>query len=216
MYKLAQHIGFPEFAFHVQEFIFWDLNPEETELPEDAGDLPDISEVQIYVHHCATAQFQALCDPSGVNGMKKELIRANPKMGKGGVGRFDTVLINIGEDTDDLPRRTSSIAGTSVARVIRFFSLVYGNTKHSCAFVEWYDYIGTHTDGSTGMWKVKRTKRYIVVNTDTIIRAVHLIPVYGSAFMPDRSKLSPHESLDHFHQFFVNKYVDHHSYEILS
>ncbi|KAH7921240.1 hypothetical protein BV22DRAFT_1019790, partial [Leucogyrophana mollusca] len=51
-----------------------------------------------------------------------------------------------------------------------------------------------------------------VIHTDTIYRAAHLIPVYGVEFVPDNLKF--HHSYDAFHTFYVNKYADHHAFEI--
>ncbi|KAF8553111.1 hypothetical protein OG21DRAFT_1414849, partial [Imleria badia] len=49
---------------------------------------------------------------------------------------------------------------------------------------------------------------------DTIYRAAHLIPVYGKHFVPPF--LHPMQSYDSFRLFYVNKFADHHSFEIAS
>ena len=51
-----------------------------------------------------------------------------------------------------------------------------------------------------------------VVHLDTILRGAHLIPVYGSSFIPPHFRHS--WSLDAFKAFFVNKYADHHANKI--
>ncbi|KAJ3793376.1 hypothetical protein GGU11DRAFT_691904, partial [Lentinula aff. detonsa] len=52
-----------------------------------------------------------------------------------------------------------------------------------------------------------------VVHLDTLARGVHLIPVYGSQRLP--VELKYYQSLDVFKLFYVNKYADYHSNEIL-
>jgi hypothetical protein len=51
-----------------------------------------------------------------------------------------------------------------------------------------------------------------IIHIDTIIRAVHLIGVCRDDFLP--KTLCFHDSLDTFRAFFVNKYADHHAFEI--
>ena len=52
----------------------------------------------------------------------------------------------------------------------------------------------------------------LVIHLDTIVRASHLIGVYGDRFLP--RGISFHNSLDVFDTFYVNKYIDHHTFEI--
>jgi hypothetical protein len=51
-----------------------------------------------------------------------------------------------------------------------------------------------------------------VIHVDCIFRAAHLIGVYGQHFLPKTLKF--HHSLDVFFLFYVNKYIDHHAFEI--
>ncbi|KAF8486338.1 hypothetical protein DFH94DRAFT_622818, partial [Russula ochroleuca] len=46
------------------------------------------------------------------------------------------------------------------------------------------------------------------------ITAAHLIPVFGSSFVP--GELCYSDSLDVYHAYFVNNYIDHHSHKFLS
>ena len=69
---------------------------------------------------------------------------------------------------------------------------------------------------STGFHLLGTTRRRhrhgaSVLHLDTIVRAVHLIGVYGANFLP--KGLSPTQSLDIFRSYYVNKYIDHHSFE---
>ena len=55
-----------------------------------------------------------------------------------------------------------------------------------------------------------------VVHLDAILRGVHLVGVAGKEFLPpDNKDLSFSDSLDAFDAFYVNKYADHHSHELL-
>jgi hypothetical protein len=51
----------------------------------------------------------------------------------------------------------------------------------------------------------------LIVNLDCMAKATHLLPVYGSFFVPDNLCFS--DALDIFHAYFVNLYADHHTYE---
>jgi hypothetical protein len=54
-----------------------------------------------------------------------------------------------------------------------------------------------------------------IVHLDTIFRAAHLIPAYRTSDFVKRS-LTMHDTLDEFKVFYVNKFVDHHAFEIAS
>ena len=51
-------------------------------------------------------------------------------------------------------------------------------------------------------------------NMKTIVRAAHLILVFGSKNVP--SDVYHYNSLDIYWTFFINKYADHHSHELLT
>jgi hypothetical protein len=54
-----------------------------------------------------------------------------------------------------------------------------------------------------------------IIHLDTIFRAAHIVPAYRTSFFVRRS-LTMHDTLDEFKVFYVNKYVDHHAFEIAS
>lgn len=58
------------------------------------------------------------------------------------------------------------------------------------------------------------TERYYsVISIDTIVRAAHLIPIFGNGFLP--KGLTPADSLTTiFRGWYVNKYIDYHSFEL--
>ncbi|KAG1792118.1 uncharacterized protein BJ212DRAFT_1451172 [Suillus subaureus] len=102
--------------------------------------------------------------------------------------------------------------GLEVARVICFFSF-----KHNW---EWFEKIGDCPDEDTGMWMVAPSfhedslRNLAVIHIETVFRAAHLIAIYGSEYIPHSLKF--YHSLDTFGSFYVNKYADHHTFEIAS
>lgn len=52
-----------------------------------------------------------------------------------------------------------------------------------------------------------------IIQNDSIIRAAHLIPVYGTR--PVARELRHYHSLDAFDLFYVNKFADHHAFDML-
>lgn len=183
---------------------------------------------RISVFHSATAVFYAPSDISGVGGMRKEVIRATPSW-RGGSPRYDCVYV----ETDN---NLEGFRGLHVARIKLFFSFKYLDQSIECVLVHWYETVGEAPDADTGMWIVQpkynvvastRNRRnraaapsgapnkepnIAIISAGTILRSAHLIPVYGDGFIPVGLQFS--DSLDKFDKFFVNKYIDHHAYEI--
>ena len=148
--------------------------------------------------------------------MRREYIRATPRW-RNQAARFDTVFVNRNDAAHGL-------LGVDVARVRLFFSFKYGGILHKCAAVHWYARIDDVPDDNTGMWvvepayhRVGRNRRKAplcsVISLDTIIRAAHLIGVSINEEVSDDQQ--GFMSLDTFPRFFVNKYVDHHAFEML-
>ena len=53
-----------------------------------------------------------------------------------------------------------------------------------------------------------------VIHLDSVLRAAHLMPVFGDALMP--IELHAENSLNTFQAFYINKYIDYHAFEITS
>jgi len=165
---------------------------------------------KISVYLSAVATYYAPSDPSGTSGMRRERIHSRMAWRKG-PARRDCALINSDPDLDGM-------RGLEVVRVLLFFSFEFQNKTYPCALVRWFSRIGHEPDEDTGMWRVERDfdandePLTSVVHLDCIVRATHLIGVYGREFIPE--DLSPHESLDAFQTFYVNKFIDHHAFEI--
>ena len=158
----------------------------------------------------ATSIYSAPSDRSGITGRKKELMRAASSWRKKSP-RYDTILVRTGL----LP----GPHGLSVAQLRLLFSFTINGTRHEVALVEWFSYIGTLPDEDTGMWMVEREKRgdgsplIDFIYIDTILRSCHLLPIYGDMVPSDITHVS---SLNDFKSFYVNKFADHHSFELLS
>ena len=108
--------------------------------------------------------------------------------------------------------------GLSVAWAKLFFAAMVNRVKYSCALVYWYSVIGDSPDECTGMWVVRPnilddgTPQTAVIHLDLIVRLAHLLPIYVEERAPRGLKHT--DSLDFFSEFYVNKFADHHAFEI--
>ena len=95
---------------------------------------------------------------------------------------------------------------------------MYEGIKYPYALIHWFSHVGNKPDEDTGMWLVQPDSNadgspaMSVIHLDTVVQAVHLIGVYSDGFLP--WGVSLHNSLDVFGTFYVNKYIDHHAFEI--
>jgi hypothetical protein len=68
------------------------------------------------------------------------------------------------------------------------------------------------------MWMVEpdfdRTGNHAIdiIHLDSILRGAHIMGVSGQQFLPHHLNFA--HTLDAFHAFYVNKYIDHHAHEI--
>ena len=197
-------------SFYIRKFLYRQLHPE-----SDAQTLPQYFlptlDFRIDVFHSATAIFYAPSDLSGIGGMKREIIRSTPEWrGKG--ARYDTVFV----ETD--PGKCG-MRGLHVARVFLFFRFTLDDVSYPCAIIQWYEFTDDVPDEDTGLWVVKpgylNDEQYIrVIHIESIIRAAHLIPVFGDKMVPEAHELNSGETLDNYMLFYVNKYVDYHAHEL--
>jgi hypothetical protein len=154
------------------------------------NDLPEFhNSTPISTYLSTVATFYAPSDLSGISGMHCEQIRATPSWQNEGP-RHDCILININPTQDGM-------RGLDVARVRLFFSIKFQNIMYPCALVHWYSH------GSPFV---------AVIHLDSVLCAAHLIGVYGADFLPKGIPLT--SSLDVFQSHYVNKYIDHHAFEI--
>jgi len=197
-----------------------------TSLPssESADYLDFTGEHPLTTYNSAVAIFYAPSDLSGAGGMRKERIRAVSHW-RGSYPRLDTVLLKPSSKSTSTSNDEPTVNSFSVARVRLFFSFEYHHASYECALVHDYQVVNPSPDEITGMAIVKRAMRGSlprarVVPLNDILRAVHLIPVFSQLGTKKIPKKYKHElTLDDsqlFKLFYVNKFVDHHAFEILS
>lgn len=111
--------------------------------------------------------------------------------------------------------------GLDVAQVHAFLSFTHDSKLYQCALVSWFSRLGDKPDDTTHMWMLQgdfndpeKTERHCaVISIDSILRAAHLMPMFGSGFTP--KGLTPALSLTSvFRGWYVNKFIDHHAFEI--
>ncbi|KAG2091332.1 uncharacterized protein F5147DRAFT_823151 [Suillus discolor] len=209
--ELADELNIPHLSDLLRRFLFQQTHPDD---PRDPSDIP-LAECPLYlskiaVFNSASSRFYAPSDLSGIGGMRTEHIRSCPSW-RGGHSRNDCVFVN----TDSsLP----GMQGLEVAHVRAFFSFQYWGEVYPCVVVRWFNKIGDAADKDTGMWMVRpgeganNTAEYAIIHIDAIYHAAHLIPVYGTEFLPPELKF--YHSYDAFRAYYVNKYADHHAFEI--
>ncbi len=125
--------------------------------------------------------------------------------------RFDTVFV---ETDAELP----GMCGMLVGRVLLFFLFFFHDQHYPCALVHWLIPVRGEPDDETGMWVVcpefEGNRRSLsVIHIDGIVQGAHLLPVFGSAFLPEDFHFS--DSLHAFRAYFVSRHADHHMYELL-
>jgi hypothetical protein len=164
---------------------------------------------KITIYPSAVATFHAPSDISGIGGMRRERIRA-VKSWRKGPGRYDTIFIN----TDP---SFNGMQGLEVARVRLFFSFSHEGVEYPCALVHWFSRVGGLRE-NTGMWVVEPDISddgetiITIIHLDTIVRASHLLPVFSGERVSKTLLFT--DTLDTFTRFYVNKYADHHAFEI--
>lgn len=220
--SVAEHIKNPKLADLIQRFLYHQLssdsrldsNASSSEASSLSGRLPTFNG-KMFLHSSASSIFFAPSDPSGIHGFSREQIQSSWSWW-GGSPRQDVVLVNTGDGgNNELP-----MSGYSAARVLLFFSFKYSGQHFPVALVWWYtlsDDTGRR-DEATGMWLVEREYRneepfLAVVHVDSIFRAVHLLPFFGRERVPQG--FSHSDTLDTYAMFYVNRFADHHSFEIL-
>jgi len=142
--------------------------------------------------------------------MRRERMRA-VKSWRKGPSRYDTIFVNTDPSVEGMK-------GLDIARVRLFFSFSHDGIEYPCALVHWFSRVGDLPDDHTGMWIVEPDilddgeNLTAIIHLDTVVRASHLIPVFGSQRVS--RTLSFTDTLDTYTSFYVNKYVDHHAFEI--
>jgi len=198
MNDLSIYVKEPNLYYMTQECIA-------TQLRVSSDDLNPIGKVSVFASAMAT--FFAPSDPSGIHGMRRERIRSTPSW-RGREPRYDCAFVV--EDQEKL-----GMSGIAVVRVRLLFSVEYDGVHYPCALVEWFKKMGC--DPLTGLWIVhpdctRGSRDKSVLHLDSFLHGAHLIPVYNNLRLPPDFK--HFYSLDVFNAYYVNKYIDYHTYEI--
>lgn len=211
--RLGEHIGHNDLPHLVNQFLDEQLNGSDSDFDSDSDSAIhdyDIDHKSLSVFHSAISTFYAPSDLSGVGGMHTEWIRACPNWRKS-YPRYDTVLM-------DKDPEVSGFRGLHVARILLFFSFKYKKQEYPCALIHWFPPVQDGVDEDIGMYMVEpefranHSRSTAVVHLETIVRSAHLLPVFG-----EKAIRNVHfsDSLDVFEAFYVNKYADHHAFEII-
>ena len=161
---------------------------------------------KIAVYSSALVTFHAPSDPSGIGGMRRERIHA-VKSWRNGPSRYDTIFVNKDSSVDGM-------RGLAVAHVQLFFSFSHHGVEYRCVVVNWFSRVDDSPDDHTGMWVVQPDDDEIppsIIHVDSIVRAAHLLPVFGTEHVS--KTLSSIDTLGTFTRFYVNKFIDHHTFE---
>lgn len=195
----------------IQQFLYDQLHVGDHEAPDfDPVAAPSFMG-RVSVFSSAAASFHAPSDLSGTGGMRREHIRATTSW-RGGPARHDCVLVGTNNEVN------CGLDGLAVARVLRFLGFKYRTKYLQCAVVHWFSYVTDSRDPDTGMHIVAPstnddgTPDISLIHIDCIFRAAHLIPLYGADFLP--REITPHDSYNVFRAFYINKYADHHAFEV--
>ncbi|KAG1835972.1 hypothetical protein DFJ58DRAFT_719199 [Suillus subalutaceus] len=194
--ELSTELAIPHLSILLRRFLFKQLHPNDqrsaSEVPLTACLRPD-NKIQVFNSACST--FYALSDHSGIGGMRREHIRSCP-VWRNEAPRYDCVLSYV------------------------FFTFTFEGHPYPCAVVRWFNKADDQPDEDTGMWIVTPSfdtddsLSVGIIHIDTIYRATHLIPIYGPQNVS--RNLKHYNSYDVFQAFYVNKFADHHAFEIAS
>jgi hypothetical protein len=109
--------------------------------------------------------------------------------------------------------------GLDVVCVLAFLSFNVDSVHYPSALVQWFTHVSEELDDLTGMWMVQPEQSadglsvISIIHTDCILHGAHLIPIFSQDFIPSGLHFS--DSLDAFAAFYVNRFIDHHAFEIL-
>ncbi|KAG1732554.1 hypothetical protein EDB19DRAFT_2003517 [Suillus lakei] len=208
---LTIELEMPQLSALLHQFLFEQLHPDD---PRDLSNIPEFQfpsyDGRISIFNSASSRFYAPNDISGIGGMRTEYIRACP-LWWNEAPRYDCIFVNTNPELEGMQ-------GLDVVHVLCFFSFTVRGTTFPCAVIRWFDTVGDSADEDTGLWVVRpgfapnHSPNISIIHGDTIYHAAHLIPVYGTHFISHDLKF--HHSYDSFRFYYVNKYADHHAFEI--
>ncbi|KAG1844842.1 hypothetical protein DFJ58DRAFT_747584 [Suillus subalutaceus] len=192
---LADELDIASFPHLIRLFLYDQIHTDNHHSSADVPlrDCPSYTGL-IKIFHSATATFIAPSDPSGITGMRRPHIRVVPSW-RNGPARFDCAFINTDDRHD-------------------------GIRTYPCALVQWFHRIGEERDELTGMWMVAPSfnddgsRELSIIHIDSIIRGAHLLSIFGTQLVPRGLRF--YDSLDVYRGFYVNRFIDHHAFELAS
>jgi hypothetical protein len=207
---VAMDIGQPELVLETLRYIRWVmLGHQQTVRRLPGGATPyERIEIQGYLgvrmryptvyDDTVLIQECARCDPAWIYYQDKDWVKP----------RYDTVLLRYSNEE----REDRVLYNKRVARLLLLFSLVTPSDgqNQELAFVQMFG-ISTEVDQDCGMYRVKKTTTFEVVEIATIEQGVHLIPMYqGTKNQIASSTSAP--ALDMYSEFWLNNQVNLHKY----
>ena len=215
--ELAPIFHQADFHMLIRRFLFDQSHLHEAN-PPSASEVPlhqcPPFNSSISVYHSMVAVFYSPSDPCGVRGMRRERIRSTPCWRKQ-APRHDTIFV-------ERDPTVAGIRGLDIVRLLCIFSFMWQDKYYPCALVRWFVHVADEPDEIMGMWVVEPDNNpdgspaVGVIHLDSVVRAAHLLPVFGNIFTPVASDLSMEQSLDKYRSFYVNKYIDYHAFELAS
>ena len=157
----------------------------------------------------ATCVYFPLSDCNGI-APKREILRATLSW-RNSLPCHDMVLVKTG--------LVPGPHGLSVAWLHLLFSFTKSNTCHNVALIQWYSYLGDSPDEDTGMWAIKKEREsnglpiIDFIYIDAIVQSCQLLPIYGRGMIP--CQVTHMTSFNCFQAYYVNKFADHHLFELL-
>ena len=186
-------------------------NDSKSDIVSSSSDLPSLPN-KIFVYTSTVATFYAPSDISGISGMRSERIHAINTWCHGN-GCYDCMFVNT------YPLQLG-MCGLDIAHARLFFSFTFEWVKYSCAFIYWFLKIGESVDEGMGMWSVEPevfnngSCYSSIIHLDSVVHLAHLLSIHYDRSVPSRHQLNYNRSLDAFSAFYVNKYANHHAFDI--
>ncbi|KAI5999820.1 hypothetical protein F5J12DRAFT_906690 [Pisolithus orientalis] len=207
---LAAEPCLPQLPNILHHFLYSKLFPT-----DDLDDIP-LNECPPYdgsmhVYNSACSTFFALSNLCGLYGMHHKHIHSCPMWrNKGPCFNCISVVTN---------PEVEGMHGLDIAHILCFFSFKYQGTLDPCTVICWFNHMGDGPDIATGMWIIHPSYNapnvpYItIIHINMIYCVAHLIPIYAAHNINTRD-IKPHDSYDMFNSFYVNKFANHHGFEI--
>jgi Plavaka transposase len=184
-----------------------------------------IERMSISVYNSAVVSFPAKAvwgaeiSGSFANDWTPKVQRDRITAGPSGGLRRDCVIVDV-QDRPSRSSRRNAMAGRQVARVHILLKLLpprgqkpIPNFEAGLAYIQWFSTMG-EPDAHTGMYSVRATQRFEVIQIDRIEQSVHVLPKFGKTLETPAVQvgLRGPEVFEHYKEFYLNPYIDEHNY----